>query len=350
MPAEWYAIDGAQMTKDLRQRRDGIVDYARKFYLHLADRVDVRATDRDDLASVEHFEDGALRLTLAPRESPTARRARPTTGGASCRRRRRRSASISRRQRPPGDERAARRAASHLRVLGGTGNDVLDDSKSGGADLQRLRGQEHVPARARARKVGRDRVEEPRARARTAPGSSRATTVTGRCRCSRSTGSRTRRSCSAAGFTRTRGASASTPGTTCREPTVLYSTGYNNVRRELLRRVAGSAIRALSARVDLARLGDREHELLRFRERDAEARRGASSQDRDERVHGYSPRCATARAQLRAARRRPRRRCVQTKGGDRPRGAGAGLRDRELRRSDGAHAVSSSTRGAGASG
>ena len=25
MPPEWYAIDGAQMTKDLRQRRDGIV-------------------------------------------------------------------------------------------------------------------------------------------------------------------------------------------------------------------------------------------------------------------------------------------------------------------------------------
>ena len=37
MPPEWYAIDGAQMTKDLRQRRDGIVAYSRKFYLHLAD-------------------------------------------------------------------------------------------------------------------------------------------------------------------------------------------------------------------------------------------------------------------------------------------------------------------------
>ena len=50
MPPEWYAIDGAQMTKDLRQRRDGIVAYARKFYLHLADRVDVRGSDRADLA------------------------------------------------------------------------------------------------------------------------------------------------------------------------------------------------------------------------------------------------------------------------------------------------------------
>ena len=30
MPPEWYAIDGAQMTKDLRQRRDGIVAYARE--------------------------------------------------------------------------------------------------------------------------------------------------------------------------------------------------------------------------------------------------------------------------------------------------------------------------------
>ena len=54
MPPEWYAIDGAQMTKDLRERRDGIVGYARKFYLHLADRVDVRGSDRADLASVQH--------------------------------------------------------------------------------------------------------------------------------------------------------------------------------------------------------------------------------------------------------------------------------------------------------
>ena len=66
MPPEWYAIDGAQMTKDLRQRRDGIVAYARKFYEHLADRVDVRGTDRADLATVEHLGDGSLRLTLAP--------------------------------------------------------------------------------------------------------------------------------------------------------------------------------------------------------------------------------------------------------------------------------------------
>ena len=46
MPPEWYAIDGAQMTKDLRQRRDGLVAYARKFYEHLADPVDVRGTDQ----------------------------------------------------------------------------------------------------------------------------------------------------------------------------------------------------------------------------------------------------------------------------------------------------------------
>ena len=68
MPPEWYAIDGAQMTKDLRQRRDGIVAYARKFYLHLADRVDVRGTDRADLATVKHLDDGSLELTLSPLE------------------------------------------------------------------------------------------------------------------------------------------------------------------------------------------------------------------------------------------------------------------------------------------
>ena len=92
MPPEWYALDGAQMTKDLRERRDGIVGYARKFYLHLADRVDVRGSDRADLATR-----AARRRRLPAADAVAARRAtgpraRRTTRAASRRRRRRRSA------------------------------------------------------------------------------------------------------------------------------------------------------------------------------------------------------------------------------------------------------------------
>ncbi len=139
MPPQWYAIDGAQMTNDLRARRDGIVAYARKFYLHLADRVDVRGSDRADLAEVRHLEDGSLELTLAPL-SPDG------TGGAPYYRRR-----FSPKETQEihlyllgGNDRLVtsgpRKGGIHLYVLGDAGNDTLDDS-SGGADIQDAQGK-----------------------------------------------------------------------------------------------------------------------------------------------------------------------------------------------------------------
>ncbi len=140
MPPEWYAIDGAQMTKDLRQRRDGLVEYARKFYLHLADRVDVRGSDRDDQASLRHLEDGGLELTLAPLGAD---------GSAG-------TPYYQRRFSPKdtqevrlyllgGNDRLAssgqREGGIKVRVMGGPGNDKLDDSGSGGARIQDAQGR-----------------------------------------------------------------------------------------------------------------------------------------------------------------------------------------------------------------
>ena len=140
MPPEWYAVDGAQMTKDLRQRRDGIVGYARKFDLHLADRIDVRGSDRADLAGVQHFDDGSLELTLSP------------LGGDGAA-----GAPYYRRRFAPGETKeirlyllgggdrlvtsGPRKGGIRLRVLGGTGDDTLDDSKSGDADIQDSQGR-----------------------------------------------------------------------------------------------------------------------------------------------------------------------------------------------------------------
>jgi len=140
MPPAWYAIDGAQMTKDLRQRRDGLAAYARKFYLHLADRVDVRGTDQADLAKVEHLPDGTLRLTLAPLLADGS--AGPTY--------------FERHFSPKetkeirlyllgGNDRVVssgeRRDGIHVRVLGEGGDDTVDDSKSGGLDVQDWQGK-----------------------------------------------------------------------------------------------------------------------------------------------------------------------------------------------------------------
>ena len=139
MPPEWYALDGAQMTKDLQRRRDGIVPYARKFYLHLADRVDVRGSDRADLASVARLDDGSLQLTLAPLEADGS-------GGKPYYERRfsPKETQEIRLYLLGGDDRlltsGARRGGIRLRVLGGAGNDTLDDSKSGGAQIQDAQG------------------------------------------------------------------------------------------------------------------------------------------------------------------------------------------------------------------
>jgi hypothetical protein len=131
MPPEWYAIDGAQLTKDVRQRRDGIVAYARKFYLHLASPVDVRGSDRADLASVQHLEDGSLKLTLAPAGADGVpyyeRRFLPG------------ETKEIRLYLLGGDDRVVasgeNRDRIHVRVLTEGGNDTVDDAQSGGLDV-----------------------------------------------------------------------------------------------------------------------------------------------------------------------------------------------------------------------
>jgi hypothetical protein len=135
MPAEWYAIDGAQMAKDLKQRRDGLVAFARRFYLHLSDRVEVRGSNQSELAQIRRLDDGSLDVTLAPLGASGA------PGEPSYHR------LFSPKETKEvrvylfgGNDRLVtsgpRKGDITLRVLGGWGNDILDDSKSGGTDLR----------------------------------------------------------------------------------------------------------------------------------------------------------------------------------------------------------------------
>lgn len=135
MPAEWYAIDGAQLAKDLKQRRDGLPAFARRFYLHLADRVEVRGSNRDELAKIERREDGSLEVTLSPLG------AEGVPGEPSYHR-----LFLPKETREVrvylygGNDRLVtsgpKRGGITLRVMGGPGDDRLDDSKSGGTDLR----------------------------------------------------------------------------------------------------------------------------------------------------------------------------------------------------------------------
>jgi hypothetical protein len=135
MPPAWYAVDGAQLTKDVRQRRDGVVAYARKFYLHLSDQVDVRGTDQADRVDVDHLEDGTLRITLALLG--------PDGKGGTPYYQRRFSPKETKEVQLyllGGDDRVVssgpRKDGIHVRLLGGAGHDTVDDSQSGGLDVQ----------------------------------------------------------------------------------------------------------------------------------------------------------------------------------------------------------------------
>jgi hypothetical protein len=231
MPPPWYAIDGAQMTKDVRERRDGIVDYARKFYLHLADRVDVRATDQADLASVKHEDDGSLRLTLAPLAADGA-------AGAPYYQRRfsPKETKEIRLYLLGGDDRVVasgpRKGGIHVRVLGDAGSDTVDDSQSGGLDVQDGRG-DNLVKRGPGTKVGEGEWTNP------APQKDRPWLEP------RNYGHWTvpmleawvqpnQEFMAGGGFTRTAWGFRKYPWANTQAFTLLYSTGYQNVRASYL--------------------------------------------------------------------------------------------------------------------
>jgi len=70
MPPEWFAIDGARLIRDLRSRRDRLVPYIRRYYRYLADKVDIHATDRDEIFVIEHLPDGGVEVRIALAETP----------------------------------------------------------------------------------------------------------------------------------------------------------------------------------------------------------------------------------------------------------------------------------------
>ena len=144
MPPEWYAIDGAQMTKDLRERRDGIVGVrpevlppprrprgrARIGSGRPGDACSTKATARCELTLSPLGGDGAAGAPyytrrFSPKETQEIRLY--MLGGND-----RVVAS------------GPRKGGIHVRVLGGAGSDTVDDSQSGGLDVEDGRGDNVV--------------------------------------------------------------------------------------------------------------------------------------------------------------------------------------------------------------
>ena len=66
MPAEWHAIDGARLAKDLKARRDSLVEVADRFYEHLAERADLYLTDLPELVEAKRLEHGDVEVSVRP--------------------------------------------------------------------------------------------------------------------------------------------------------------------------------------------------------------------------------------------------------------------------------------------
>ncbi len=130
LPPEWFAIGGADLVGDLKQRRDLLPQAAVGFYERLSKWVDVQGTDGDDVARLTREADGSavLEVSLAGTQGTNA-------------------APYFRRRFLPKETKEVRvylyggadsfqatgpRGWITFRVSGGPGPDRLDDSKSGG--------------------------------------------------------------------------------------------------------------------------------------------------------------------------------------------------------------------------
>jgi hypothetical protein len=123
MPAEYYRLNGARLTAALKSRRDRLPEEAMRYYRLLAARVDVHATDQADTVAVERMPGGDLDVRIEPYFH---RRFHPG------------ETHEVRLYLHGGDDRVTVRGRGgpiRLRVIGGDGDDFVDDSAGGGTQV-----------------------------------------------------------------------------------------------------------------------------------------------------------------------------------------------------------------------
>jgi len=131
-PPEFYAKDGARLVAGLKSRRDGLPDQAKRFYQYINKDVDVFCTDVHELVTARRFDNGDLELSVRPAPAGDEPAGEPYIH-------RRFEAGTTREVRVylyGGNDQVVITGGHHggvlLRVVGGDGVDVLDDSAGGG--------------------------------------------------------------------------------------------------------------------------------------------------------------------------------------------------------------------------
>jgi hypothetical protein len=127
LPEEYYRRDGARLVQALRSRRDNLPAEATRFYRLLAHDAYVEGTDQAEAVQIRRLEGGDVEVVLAPE-----------TGGKPFFRRRFHPSETHevRIDLRGGNDRltvtGGRAGAVVVRVVGGSGEDVFDDSAGGG--------------------------------------------------------------------------------------------------------------------------------------------------------------------------------------------------------------------------
>jgi hypothetical protein len=123
LPEEHYKLGGPLLAARLKARRDSLPSAAKKYYALLAREVAVHGSDAGETVEVAPGEDGTVRVTVSGE------------GGEHFRRHfRPRETSEVRLYLKGGDDHVVRKPGTDditIRMVGGSGNDVLDDTQSG---------------------------------------------------------------------------------------------------------------------------------------------------------------------------------------------------------------------------
>jgi hypothetical protein len=140
LPPEWYALNGELLARRLKSRRDNIVEATGRYYEFLAGEVNVHATREDEVAWIRRFDDGAVEVTVAPAGTaaePYYRRSFDPEETRSIRV-----------YMHGGHDRIESEGPANgritVRVLGGAGDDTLDDSRSGRTRFDDSKGRNTV--------------------------------------------------------------------------------------------------------------------------------------------------------------------------------------------------------------
>ena len=137
IPAPYYRVNGARTIERLRSRRDLLPQIADEFYEMLADEAEVHATDQDDVVEIARAGDTVdVRVSAAGQSAPYFQRTFREDDTSEIR--------IFLKK---GDDRATSRGKDDpikVRVVGGPGADILDDSAGGHLRLYDHEGENRI--------------------------------------------------------------------------------------------------------------------------------------------------------------------------------------------------------------